>query len=111
MTTNSKLTKIELFSLIAEEMADNQMIVEFCEKEIELLKKRKKGSSPEAEAFREEVLSNIQRADCPMTNKMLAEVMGVSWQKVSYATRKLEDAGLIRSEEGVSPKVYAPVEA
>ena len=107
----ANLTKTEIFALIAEEMADNQMVVEFCEKEIELLKKRKKGSSAETAAFREKVLSNIQRADCPVSNKMLAEVMGVSWQKVSYATRKLEDAGLIRSEEGVSPKVYAPVEA
>lgn len=109
MATNSKLTKAEIFALIAEEMADNQMVVEFCEKEIELLKKRKKGSSIETEAFREKVLSNIQRADCPMTNKMLAEVMGTSWQKIAYATRKLEEFGLIESEEGVSPKVYTAV--
>lgn len=109
MATNSKLTKVEMFALIAEEMADNQMVVEFCEKEIELLKKRKKGSSVETEAFREEVLSNVQRADCPMTNKMLAKVMGVFWQKVAYVTRKLEEFGFIKSEEGVSPKVYIAV--
>ena len=55
---------------------------------------------PETEMFREQVLELIKGADELMTNKMVAEALGVSSQKASAALRFLVGAGLIQRTEG-----------
>lgn len=55
---------------------------------------------PEVEMFREQVLALLKGAEAPMTNKMVAEALGVSPQKASAALRFLKENGLIVRQEG-----------
>ena len=55
---------------------------------------------PETEMFREQVLDLIKGAEEPMTNKMVAEALGVSSQKASAALRFLVENKYVQRIEG-----------
>lgn len=55
---------------------------------------------PEVEEFRAAVVAFLTEAEGPVTNKMVAEGMGVSAQKASAALRYLVGAGAVIRVEG-----------
>ena len=73
-----KMTKKEMYTLIAKEMADNQLVVDFCNHEIELLDK-KKGSANEKKLAEREVemkvvLDALKSCPNPVTVTELSRV-------------------------------------
>jgi predicted transcriptional regulator len=98
---NKKITKKEMFALIAKEVAHNEEMVAFLEKQIELLDK-KKGSADskkteEQRAVMNIILDTLKVSNEPMTVSMLMKAnagLGVlSNQKVSAMLKKLVDNG------------------
>lgn len=96
MANSNKVTKAQMFALIAEKVADNQEMVDFLNKEIELVNKRnaRKSSKPskkdiENEAIKasiEEVLANSEGG---MTATEIAKALDgdFSTQKISALLR------------------------
>ena len=102
------MTKIEMFNLIAEVNADNEEIVEFCKKEIEILNKRKSSKTPtKTQRENEEVISAIADIlngfeEGATASEILKEVVKYderfsefSIQKISALLRKMKEAGTV----------------
>ena len=95
------MTKKEMFNLIATVNADNAEIVAFCEKEIELLSRKRSSvnskAKKEADARAEKVFNALAEMDKPVTvTELIAltsdeEVAGYTNQRVSALMRKLGD--------------------
>ena len=95
------MTKKEMFNLIATVNADNAEIVAFCEKEIELLSRKRSSvnskAKKEADARAEKVFNALAEMDKPVTvTELIAltsdeEVAGYTIQRVSALMRKLGD--------------------
>ena len=103
-----KATRKELFERIIS-MTNDVEIVDMCEKYIAALSKpRKKTVNKEAEEFAASLATHMSEVAVPMTCGELAEQMGVSWQKVSAALRRLvADEAVIKVEsEGSSKAAY-----
>lgn len=96
-----KMTQKEIYELIAENCADIDEIVEFCERKIAQLNKPKvRKANPDVVAFRDSVLVTLGEIGHPVTNKELAEELDVSSQKVSSALRYLiKEGAVMRFEE------------
>ena len=104
-----KMTKKEMFTLIASLNASNQAIVDFCNHEIELLDNKKSNGNKKAnEKVSKEtelVYSAMKAIDRPITaSELIAETdltelaneSGVvSTQKVSALLKKLVDSGKV----------------
>ena len=89
-----KITRKELFERIANVMADDPEVVEMAEKYIaQLSKPRKKSENKEAAEFRAAVATWLADHEGAYTLAEIAADMGVSWQKVSAAVRRLVDEG------------------
>lgn len=109
MIMTEKATRKELFARIAEVMADDQEVVEMCGKYIEQLSKpRKKAVNKEAEEFAAALATHMAEVAAPMTISELAEQMGVAWQKVSAALKRLigQDAVIKIEGEGKAKATY-----
>lgn len=101
-----KTTQMEMFARIAEmaKANDDMEMVEFAEKKMEQLEKRKNAPRKprfniEANEFAKQVITVLEGADEPVTNKQLTELMNaanpglekpISAQKVAAALRKIE---------------------
>lgn len=104
-----KATRKELFARIAEAMAEDKEVVEMCDKYIEQLSKpRKKTVNKEAEEFAAALATHMAEVAAPMTISELAEQMGVAWQKVSAALKRLigQDAVIKIEGEGKAKATY-----
>ena len=99
------MTKREMFEVIANAMADNEEVVNFCAHEVELLDRKKdyKSSKPskkslENEAIKAEIVEVLRGSEAPMTIKEINEALdkGFTSQKVSALLTQL-----IKAEEVV----------
>ena len=104
-----KMTKKEMFTLIATLNASNQEIVDFCKHEIELLEKKKSNGNAKANEKMEQSVELVYNAlvsvDKAITvSELIAEsdLSGlenesgvVSTQKVSALLKKLVDSGRV----------------
>ena len=98
------MTKKEMFAMIATVNADNAEIVEFCEKEIALLDKRKSSKTPtKTQKENEVVMDNIalalegfeEGATVTEILKSSEDFKDTSSQKISALLRKMIDAGRV----------------
>lgn len=114
---NQKMTKREMFDLIANELADNAEVVAFCEHEKELLAKKASGSKKESKTQVEnraikgivlEVLADYGSAmrinemleDSHLADYRLADGEKISNQKLTQLVRQLvKDGKVVREEE------------
>lgn len=119
MTDNTKMTQKEMFAHIAEALADDAAVVEFCNKKIEQLENRKNTPrkprfNAEANLFAIKVIDFLTDADEPMTNAEIREGMSqelgytVSAQKVAAALRKIEAGTVMTVDEEGTP--VTPIE-
>lgn len=110
------MTKKEMFNLIATVNADNAEIVAFCEKEIELLSRKRTSvnskAKAEADARAEKVYNALAEMDKPVTvTELIAltsdeDVASYTNQRVSALLRKL---GERVTKEMVKGKAYFSV--
>ena len=110
------MTKKEMFAHIATVNADNAEIVAFCEKEIELLSRKRSSvnskAKAEADARAEKVYNALAEMDKPVTvTELIAltsdeDVSGYTNQRVSALLRKL---GERVTKEMVKGKAYFSV--
>lgn len=103
--TENKTTQKDLYARIADLLADDPEIVEFCEKKIAQLERaaarpRKAKVNQEVVDFREGVFAALIEKDAPVTNKEMAAEFGVSAQKMSAALRFLVKEGRVTRIEG-----------
>lgn len=103
--TEIKTTQKDLYARIADLLADDTEIVEFCEKKIAQLERaaarpRKAKVNQEVVDFREDVFTALVEKDAPVTNKEMAAEFGVSAQKMSAALRFLVKEGRVTRIEG-----------
>ena len=113
------MTKKEMYGLIAEAMADNQLVVDFCNHEIELLDK-KRGSVNEKKLAEREVemkivLDALKSCSNPVTVTELSrvnyEVGLMSPSKITSRLGMLKDAKLVDcAKEGKANKYFALAE-
>ena len=95
-----KMTRKEMFELIAATMADNAEVVAMCEKYIEQLSKpRKKKENYEAIEFAAGVATWLSEHEGTFTNKELAAAFEVSSQKMSAALKRLVAEGTVNRIE------------
>lgn len=104
-----KMTKKEMFTLIANELAGNQAVVDFCNHEIELLENKKSNGNKKANekvAKETEIVYNalVSIGRAVSASELIAETdltaleneSGVvSTQKVSALLKKLVDSGKV----------------
>lgn len=114
-----KMTKKEMYTLIADAMVDNQLVVDFCNHEIELLDK-KKGSANEKKIAEREVemkivLDALKSCEKPVTVTELSrvnyEVGLMSPSKITSRLGMLRNVKLVdRAKDGKSNKYFAIAE-
>lgn len=95
-----KITKVEMFGMIREVVADNADMVAFIDHEIELLQKKSnkpKKVKEEDVALRNEVLATLTSEGVTVSQlQKKSDVLSeLSNQKVSSVLRKLIDEGLV----------------
>ena len=104
-----KMTKKEMFTLIATLLASNENVVEFCNHEIELLEKKKSNGNAKANEKMEKSVEIVYNAlvgvgKAVAVSELIAETdltelaneSGVvSTQKVSALLKKLVDSGKV----------------
>ena len=115
-----KMTREQMFNHIAEVMADDAEVVEFCNHQIQMIvdgRKRERKVNPEVAQFREDVYNYLVEVGEPKTAKEVAgEVservgFGVSTQKASAALRFLAKDGKIDSiKDGSKAAVYTAIQ-
>lgn len=117
-----KMTRKQMFAHIAEVMAEDTEVVEFCNHQIELIEKnaarpRKTKKNAEVETFRANVHAYMETVEGEVTAKVVAEAltesleMGISVQKASAALRFLAQEGIvIAHENGSKAKTYSIAE-
>lgn len=100
MANSNKVTKAQMFALIAEKVADNQEMVDFLNKEIELVNKRnaRKSSKPskkdvENEAIKASIKEILANAESGMTVTEITKALDgdFSTQKISALLRLMGD--------------------
>lgn len=105
----TKMTQVEMYNHIKEVCGTDEAIVEFCDKKIEQLEKRKNAPrkpryNVEAIAFAADVAEVLAAADGPMTNKEILAAMEENRpedvppytpQKVAAALRKIEKGEVV----------------
>ena len=107
-----KITQKQIYQHIAEVMADDDMVVEFCEKKITQIDNRKKTArkpSPEVQERRDNVRDYLAGIEGAATVKDIADALGYSSSQVSGAMRGLVNAGVVEvvePEQKSKPKGY-----
>ena len=110
-----KITQKQIFAHIAEVMADDEMVVEFCEKKIAQIEARAakprspRKPKPEVVEFRAKVAEFLEGADGPVCAADVRDAFDVSIQKASAALRFLVKDGkaeTVESEKARDPKRY-----
>lgn len=110
-----KITQKQIYQHIAEVMADDAMVVEFCEKKIDQLDNRKKTprkANPEVQERRNAIYDYLVEQDEPIAVKDIAEALGFSSPQVSGALRGLITAGgveVVEPEQKSKAKTYRAV--
>ena len=111
-----KMTQKQMFALIAEKCADDEMIVEFCEKKIAQLTNRKPSKrkvNPEVQERRDAIMGFLNDKGEACIVKDIADALGFSSPQVSGAIRGLVNAGLVEvvePEKKSQPKAYKATE-
>lgn len=104
MTTTAKMTHKEMFAYIAEKLADDQMVVEFCQGRLAQLEKGRKatGTKPETVEYRQRVLELVEALDAPHTAKEMTEALGegATVGRTAAALAYLYKQGQIARQEG-----------
>lgn len=113
------MTEMEMFAAIADRCSDCEEIVEFCEKKMTQLEKRKNAPrkprfNTEANQFALRVYDMLKSADGPVTNKELVEEMtakGIvtSPQKVAAALARLVNGKVVDGDDPEAPVLPANV--
>lgn len=103
-----KTTQKDLYERIIEVMADDAEVVEFCERKLEqITRKRKPKENKEAEEFRAVVTAWLSEHEGAYTNSELKDALNVSPQKMAAALRRLvADEAVLRiepTEKGAKP--------
>ena len=107
-----KITQKQIYQHIAEVMADDDMVVEFCEKKITQIDNRKKTArkpNPEVQERRDNVRDYLAGIEGAATVKDIADALGYSSSQVSGAMRGLVNAGVVEvvePEQKSKPKGY-----
>lgn len=99
---NAQKTQKEMFAYIAELLADNPEVVDFCNHKLEQLNNRKaapRKANPEVEERREQIKEFLAGVDEPMAVKDIAETLGFTSPQVSGALRGLVTAGVVETVE------------
>lgn len=75
--TTAKMTHKEMFAYIAEKLADDQMVVEFCQGRLAQLEKGRKatGTKPETVEYRQRVLALMETLEAPYTAKEVTDML------------------------------------
>ena len=101
---NKKLTKKEKFAMIKEYIADNEMLMEFIDNEINLLNKKASSSAKtqtqkENENIKEKIVVALREINRPVTITELqnenVEMSNYSNQKISALLRQLVEEKLV----------------
>lgn len=76
--TAAKMTHKEMFMYIAEKLADDPMVVEFCKGRLAQLEKGRKatGTKPETVEYRQRVFDLMETLDEPVTAKEVTDMLG-----------------------------------
>ena len=102
---NKKLTKKEKFAMIKEYIADNEMLMEFIDNEINLLTKKASSSAKtktqiENESIKEKIVNVLKELDTPVTITELQksnDAMALySNQKISALLTQLVDENKVQ---------------
>lgn len=113
------MTEMEMFAAIADRCSDCEEIVEFCEKKMAQLEKRKNAPrkprfNAEANQFALQVYNMLKSADGPVTNKELVEEMtakGIATnpQKVAAALARLVNGKVVDGDDADAPVLPAEI--
>ena len=111
-----KTTQKDLYTRIANLLADDPEIVEFCQKKIAQIERnaarpRKAKVNTEVVEFRNSVYAKLAEFGEPKTNKEMAAEFGCSAQKMSAALRFLVKEGRVTRIEGEKKSDPATFEA
>lgn len=82
-------TQKELFERIMETMNEDAEVVEFCEKKLEQLSRKKPYVNPEAEEFAKAVATYLSENEVPKTCSEIGEAMECSTNKAAAAVKRL----------------------
>lgn len=76
--TTAKMTHKEMFAYIMEKLADDQMVIEFCQGRLAQLEKGRKatGTKPETVEYRQRVFDLMKTLEAPYTAKEITEMLG-----------------------------------
>lgn len=113
---DGKVTQKDMYAFIREELANNEYVVEFCNKKLAQLEKRanaprKPRFNEEANSFALGVIEVLQSADAPMTNKEITEAMvarfgtPVAAQKTAAALRRIDKGQVVEGNDADAPAV------
>ena len=88
------MTQFEIYNTIKSAMSDNADVVEFCDKQLAAIE-RKRAKDAEKQAFLDEIYAALKSFDEPATSKAVAMHMGedVSSRKVAANMRFLVEDG------------------
>lgn len=109
--TNGK-TQREMYRYIAELLADNAEVVDFCEKKIAQIDKRKTAPrkvDPVVQERRDAIVDFLAGQENPMTVKDIADNLGYTSPQVTGAIRGLINAGsveVVLPEKKSDSKMY-----
>lgn len=105
-----EMTQKEMFAHIAEAMADDAQVVEFCEKKIEQLnnKKSSKRVNKEAEATRAAIATYMAENGDTFTANDIATGMEMSVRVVSSNLTAMKKAGIVEVVEVEGAAKSAP---
>lgn len=103
----TKKTQKEMFAYIAEAMAHDAEVVEFCEKKVaQLSKPRKHKVNTEAAEFAAGVATYMADAEGPLTNKEIATGLDVKTQKSAAALKRLVSEGVVIRNDETKPSTF-----
>lgn len=97
-----KKTQRDMYALIAELLADNVEVVEFCNLKMNQIDNRKNSLHrvpADVQERRDAVVEFLKAQEGPVTVKEIAEALGFSSPKVSGAMRGLVTAGIVETVE------------
>ena len=97
-----KITQKQIYQHIAEVMADDAMVVEFCEKKIDQLDNRKKTprkANPEVQERRDTIQAFLAGQEDAIIVKDIADALGFSSPQVTGALRGLVNTGVVEVVE------------
>lgn len=107
-----KITQKQIYQHIAEVMADDEMVVEFCQKKIDQLANRKPSKrkvDPEVQERRDAIRDLLAGLDGAAAVKDIADQLGFTSPQVTGALRGLVAAGIVEAvepEKKSQPKEY-----